>query len=195
MRVCNRRTCPIGIKSIAVDRPSTTRTHRPWHAFQPRATLSWRKMGCHSSQKCWEDNRILGNSASQLFININLPSTYHQPTINLPSTPHDRSTGAPPGLYRGSSGPVAPHRPLSRLAAPGSSAPELPRPHLSRHLWIGNLWMDRMVIGICRISPSCGWQLWMAGWLILGSMEWDTVHACYRILTRSPRPTFGMQVM
>lgn len=92
MRVCNRRTCPIGIKSIAVDRPSTTRTHPPWHAFEPRATLSWRKMGCHSSQKCWEDNRILGNSASH-------SSSKHQPTINLPSTPHHRSTRAP-GLLR-----------------------------------------------------------------------------------------------
>lgn len=165
MRVCNRRTCPIGIKSIAVDRPSTTRTHPPWHAFEPRATLSWRKMGCHSSQKCWEDNRILGNSASH-------SSSKHQPTINLPSTYHPHLTTGPPGLHRGSSGPVAPHRPLSRLAAPGSSGPELPRPHLSRHLSIGNLNLPNIP------------KLWMA--IVDGrmaySMEWDTVMRSAQLL-------------
>ena len=92
-------------------------------------------------------------------------STYHQPTINLPSTYHPHLTTGPPGLHRGSSGPVAPHRPLSRLAAPGSSGPELPRPHLSRHLSIGNLNLPNIP------------KLWMA--IVDGrmaySMEWDTV--------------------
>lgn len=91
-------------------------------------------------------------------------STLHH-NINLPSTYHPHLTTGPPGLHRSSSGPVAPHRPLSRLAAPGSSAPELPRPHLSRHLSIGNLNLPDI--------PKLG-QLWMAGWLI----AWNGIRSC-----------------